>query len=409
MKKIILGLIALLSFTACNKHDFEVITTQEAVTAKYNDVFIKTFGAPAANQDWGFGTDDYPITRGYDANANNWAQNGYTVPLKVTDAERAKVIEYFSIERKTDVTEQVDWSDFFVQQVYKGNSTYTAKNNGGIGKGSDHMDYLTCGMNDEHIYNFNGGHGSNTYVNYAYVEIPNVDKNNWKKYWNDEISLMVNSSTARFGYHNTTDSKQHHEYLLAIIDGAYYVGFDFYANGDNTNQQVDRDYVYNDWIVKISPGKDQPKPAVRIICEDLNANNGSDFDFNDVVFDATYETNGKTTVTVLAAGGTLPLFVGGKEVHELFGVSTSTMVNTNNGTVSKNPQSFTIDRVIAPWDIEVVVMKENELIPLKANVGEPAAKIAVSPNFIWCNEREDIKTKYPNFTEYVKNISVNWY
>ena len=112
---------------------------------------------------------------------------------------------------------------------------------------------------------------------------------------------------------------------------------------------------------------------------------------------------------VLAAGGTLPLFVGGKEVHELFGVSTSTMVNTNNGTVSKNPQSFTIDRVIAPWDIEVVVMKENELIPLKANVGEPAAKIAVSPNFIWCNEREDIKTKYPNFTEYVKNTSVNWY
>lgn len=404
MKKLIFGLMALLSFVSCNKNEY--YNPQEAVTTKYNDAFIKTFGVPAQNQDWGFGSDDV-VTRGYDANANNWAQNGYTVPLKVSDAEKTKVIRYFSVERRTDVSEQIDWSDFFVQQVYKGETTYIAKNNGSIGKGSDHMDYLTCGMNDEHIYNFNNGNGSNTYVNYSYVEIPNVDQNNWKKYWNDEISLMVNSSTARFGYHNTTDSKQHYEYLLAIIDGAYYVGFDFYANGTNTNQQVDRDYKYNDWIVKISPGKDEPKPAVRIIAEDLSASNGTDFDFNDVVFDATYETNGKTTVTILAAGGTLPLFVNGKEVHELFGVSLGTMVNT--GLHSENPVSFTIDRVIAPWDIEVAVMKENELIPLKANVGEPAAKIAVSPNFVWCAEREDIRTKYPNFTNYVKDTSVNWY
>ena len=38
MKKVVLGLIALLSFTACNKNDFDY-SPQEAVTAKYNDVF----------------------------------------------------------------------------------------------------------------------------------------------------------------------------------------------------------------------------------------------------------------------------------------------------------------------------------------------------------------------------------
>ena len=53
MKKVVLGLIALLSFTACNKNDFDY-NPQEAVTAKYNDVFIKTFGTPAANHTWGF-------------------------------------------------------------------------------------------------------------------------------------------------------------------------------------------------------------------------------------------------------------------------------------------------------------------------------------------------------------------
>ena len=393
------------SFVSCNNHDFETYSQQELTQMQYDVAFRNTFGNPADNQDWGFSSD--PITRAYDANANICAQIGYTVPLKVTDAERAKVIEYFSVERRTDVTEQVDWSDFFVQQVYKGEASYTAKNNGGIGKGSDHMDYLTCGMNDEHIYNFNNGQGSNTYVNYSYVEIPGVDQNNWKKYWNDEISLMINSSTARFGYHNSTDNKQHYEYLLAIIDGAYYVGFDFYADGDNTNQQVDRDYVYNDWIVKISPGKDQPKPAVRIIAEDLSASKGTDFDFNDVVFDATYETTGKTTITIQAAGGTLPLYVAGREVHDLFGVSLSTMVNT--GLHSEDPVSFTVDGIIAPWDIEVAVMKENELIPLKAEVGKPAAKIAVSPSFVWCSERADIRKVYPDFTKYVKDTSVNWY
>lgn len=398
MKKILILLTAFM-FVGCNKHE---ILYNSQVEDNYNKAFITSFGQPASDQDWGFGNTS--TTRGYDTNANNWAQNGWTVPLKITDEEREKVKTYFSQERKIDTSKQVNWSDFFVQQVYKGESTYTAKNNGSIGKGSDHMDYLTCG-NDEHIYNFNNGKGSNTYVNYSYVEIPNVDKNNWKKYWNDEISLMTNSSTSRFGYHNSTDNKQHYEYLIAIIDGAYYVGFDFCANGTNTNQQVDRDYIYNDWIVKISPGKGLPKPAVRIICEDLSV--GTDFDFNDIVFDATYETDGKTTITILAAGGTLPLYIEGKEVHELFGVPRSVMVNT--GICSRKPVSFTLDRIIAPWDIEITVMKEHQLIPLKAEVGNPASKIAVSPSFNWCKEREDIRSKYPDFSKYVQNTSVNWY
>jgi len=244
-----------------------------------------------------------------------------------------------------------------------------------------------------HIYNFNNGQGSNTYVNYSYEEIPGVDQNNWKKYWNDEISLMTNSSTARFGYHNSTDSKQHYEYLLAIIDGAYYVGFDFYANGSNPNQQVERDYIYNDWIVKISPGdgiypEDTPTfvtitedkveteefftdnviEAGRVICEDLGSyiavsvDGGEpqfdrrDLDFNDVVFNAAIiqrnyqkttivKRDGQTISTktvptkdskffakvdLYAAGGTIPLTVFGKEVHEKFGVIHTKMVNTFN-------------------------------------------------------------------------------
>ena len=41
MKKVILGSIALLSFTACNKNDY---SPQEAANAKFEAEFAKTFG-----------------------------------------------------------------------------------------------------------------------------------------------------------------------------------------------------------------------------------------------------------------------------------------------------------------------------------------------------------------------------
>jgi hypothetical protein len=44
MKKVVLGLIALLSFTACNKNDFEPMTDQEIKEAKYAAAFEQVFG-----------------------------------------------------------------------------------------------------------------------------------------------------------------------------------------------------------------------------------------------------------------------------------------------------------------------------------------------------------------------------
>lgn len=75
--------------------------------------------------------------------------------------------------------------------------------------------------------------------------------------------------------------------ILYNILGAYYVGFDFEATGQNPNQQVAADGYYSDWIVKISPAV--YTNAYRIIAEDLG--DSDDFDFNDVVFDVA--TNGE--------------------------------------------------------------------------------------------------------------------
>ena len=171
---------------------------------------------------------------------------------------------------------------------------------------------------DDHVNNFNNANGS--------------------------VMLMMNSSTSRFGYKSSTDNGHVFYYFrMEVINGMYYVGFDFSAEGQNPNEQVKRDLIYNDWIVKIVPGKgySKPNPNIRIIAEDLSAKEGSDFDFNDVVFDVTFTSDNTADITLIAAGGTLPLTVAGQEVHSKFGVNTDVMVNTGAGP-TKAPVTFSI-------------------------------------------------------------------
>ena len=379
--------------TSCANNDgaYDENALANQKRAEYTAAFEKEFGTIASNQDWGFGTTTSSAkvgTRAANANSNQWGNyvnvpGGYvgsTPKGDVTSEEIDKVYAAFSIKATEENNINLNWSDFFVQQVWKGTASYTAKNNSSV-VGSNQMDKLTAG-NDDDVNNFNNGNGS--------------------------IMLMQNSSTAKFGYHNSTDDKNHDEYLIKEIDGNYYVGFDFYANGYNSNQQVDRDYIYNDWIVKISPAT--YKNAQRIIAEDLGTI--GDFDFNDVVFDVA--NNNGTVITVRAAGGTLPLSItiGGQsqEVHGALGVSTSTMVNTNNGTVSKPVAIFRLPAYSnLNNEVKVSVKSGSSDIELTTMTGKAPAKICVDTTYEWTNERQSIKDKYPKFSEYVNNPNITWY
>lgn len=88
-------------------------------------------------------------------------------------------------------------------------------------------------------------------------------------------------------------------------------------------------------------GSDPSEDVVRVIAEDMGdqtTNESSDFDFNDVVFDVEYVSASEAKVTILAAGGTLPLTVGWDgtgdyrehEVHNLLGYSETMIINTNS-------------------------------------------------------------------------------
>lgn len=190
-------------------------------------------------------------TKSVDVNGNLWYQQ-WDRPTNVTEEERAKVIEEFSKVRLNAVNNIIiDFENYWVQQVYTGEQTYTDGYGGNIGTGSSHMNHLLAYNNGyyEHINNFNNGSNNTVYTD-------DVTKEQFIG-----TTLMTNMSCdilEQFGYHNSTDSKNHFEYIVLEIDGYYYVGFDFYANGTqeypaNKNMDVDRDWVFNDWIIKITP------------------------------------------------------------------------------------------------------------------------------------------------------------
>lgn len=412
------------AFTSCSHNDDEYQPAPEKTDAeKLESAFEQTFGKIDPTNDWGFGNAALSRgTRGVDANGNEWGLY-VEVPQPLTTAQINKVTKWFT-NNKNPKGVAVNWSDFFVQQVHKG-------------EWGSNMNYLYCGSETDHTNNFNAGDGS-VYGNVCYGLQPGATDQNQRIYGSDKIEFMVNSSTEYFGFHNSFDSNFYKDNYVIIpgevidpndasLAGMYFVGFDFEANGQSDNQKVARDYYFNNWIVKITPGIYKSDKTWRVFAEDLIGENlddiqASDWDFNDAVFDVyvdrhnflqNYDPNKPTqTVIVLyAAGGTKHLTVGGVEVHEAFGVKDGSypMINTEGSSIEKPVAIFRLNQVFNnPNDVKVVL--ENS-IELTAKTGNVPMKLCVPTGTKWLKEKTLISKGYPEFPEYVKNASAHstWY
>jgi len=428
MKKYLMTAIAAVAmgaaFTSCSHNDDEYQPAPEKTDAeKLESAFEQTFGKIDPTNDWGFGNAALSRgTRGVDANGNEWGLY-VEVPQPLTTAQINKVTKWFT-NNKNPKGVAVNWSDFFVQQVHKG-------------EWGSNMNYLYCGSETDHTNNFNAGDGG-VYGNVCYGLQPGATDQNQRIYGSDKIEFMVNSSTEYFGFHNSFDSNFYKDNYVIIpgevidpndasLAGMYFVGFDFEANGQSDNQKVARDYYFNNWIVKITPGIYKSDKTWRVFAEDLIGENlddiqASDWDFNDAVFDVyvdrhnflqNYDPNKPTqTVIVLyAAGGTKHLTVGGVEVHEAFGVKDGSypMINTEGSSIEKPVAIFRLNQVFNnPNEVKVVL--ENS-IELTAKTGNVPMKLCVPTGTKWLKEKTLISKGYPEFPEYVKNASAHstWY
>ena len=450
MKKYLMTGVAALAFaatfTSCSKTDLydENKVEQEktqAINDAYEKAFEAAFGKVGANVDWGFGSRAYTRASagevikpdmtnfpGFTNEASNaHSPQGYKdVIAPVTTKEAEWVMDWFA--HNPGLSEQgLDIHNFFVQNVGNNGHTkagyfhtiegktdweVTPKTYDGI-----QMDQLRIGSqatneNTIHINDFNATYGFNQ--------------------WN--VIYVKNGSALQFGYHASRNSEFQYKFKCVQLTvpascfddnqphTGWYVGLSYYALDQETELKyheigIDRIQYADDWVLKIVPGAGEYLD--RIIAEDLSANDASDFDFNDVVFDVLGNDGSKTEFNLIACGGTLPLRINGDdnlEVHKLFGQDAPNangkydMFNTGAGP-NHDPVKFTVNGVYndptSLKNLKIEVQKNGSWQELTATTGRAACKILVDTSFPIVPERQGIASKNVNFTKYVKGEFVN--
>ena len=425
MKKFFLFMLAAFTISSCVK-DVDPTSYEQTKDQVLTDNFNTTFGvteAQYANHRWGMNTVPLVVTstsasraiRAANTNANQWEDQGYVLPAEITRAEIEKVKAVFAEKGKASYESLVNWDTKKHTQV---KCWWPYEEEVVIGD-----EY------DDHINNFNAGNCTTSSVSEKTgTEITGA-------------MLMYNSDTYKFGFKSSEDNGHvFYNFRMEEIDGNYYVGFDFEAAGQNPNEQVARDYVYDDWIVKIVPGKGVTPPVsrVRVMAEDLGTMS-SDFDYNDVVFDILFvEENGsyKADIILQAAGGTLPLYIGEGEgntyeVHALFGVGTDVMVNTHaedrglKGKSNLAPVPFTVnlpsgknyatmkaEDAVDALNITVKIGNNTVHLTPKASYDNysNAPKMIVAPvGTEWVDERILISKVYNKFVDWISDPTIKWW
>ncbi len=213
-------------FPSCSKdvETGEENTVEFNILQTYENAFVARFGQPAENQTWGFVS--HAGTRTENANANEWADpnkayGGLLVPPAITPTQAAVVKTYFQTHDKLGYQDP-GWSNYFIQQVYKGYSDVpegcatperylSAAGGDAYIYASDHMDHLIAVDTErgivDHINNFNHGDcGEN------YNVLDNGGNANDGPFHTDKIMYMQNSTTKSFAYHNSDGSLYHTEY-----------------------------------------------------------------------------------------------------------------------------------------------------------------------------------------------------
>ena len=450
MKKYLMSGIAAIAlcaaFTSCSKgdlYDQEQINQNAIAKAEqdYAVAFEKAFGKVGANVDWGFGN---PAgTRTAYTNSNMWESDGLSVPADITAREREVVMDWFRTHENPQ-SETVDLHNYFIQNVgytdhtYPGEGVVLKDNNGHdvtiTNPGKNHMDYIFVGPGyywngseatpitwdegDDHVNNFNANSGEIQYMKYSGSE-----------WFGFHDSYGNGSSTAGHGNNGKYCEKNRNFVIRFIeVDGVVgcYVGFNYESGKTSENWHLNPDGFFDDRVIKLVPGDGIIVPPTstkyRVIAEDLNSREASDYDFNDVVFDVEPNTAKTAAKIVLrACGGIYKLTVGdaNHEVHEAFGqyadptTGLYPMINTNpwdpdykvtlfeaySGDFSDANIRSTIN------GIEIRVYKPGtgeEGALLTARTGQAACKILVDDTFEVVTERTGIADKNTNFHKYVQ-------
>ncbi len=382
----VLAMAGAMVLSSCNKTEDYVYNPEKAhegLVNEYKAAFVAQFGAISPNHHWGF--EDVASTRA----AATEHYGNYELPAVYQDKGGPHSFVH-TFNPATQTVSKVDYSDYFLQHYYKQTNNGNGNSHGNQADTHHELDKLQA-------YNFNTGEweyvtkfegGQNTH------HMTDVQGNKMTK----GVTLMTNMGTPvanqpMFRWIGT-DGYVCDNYIIKKINGEYYLGMGY--NNDNKTD-------YDAWIIKIVKAEGRPnyKDRGRIMCEDLGEI--GDFDFNDVVFDATIMNDGSINIEILASGGTLPISVAGVPV------TLGTITNTGE-RVNNNTQKFTISAATAAtngWttlkSIPVEVTgKDGDKYMLTADWGEAPGKFCTFIGLPWADEYVNINDAYNGFRSWVR-------
>lgn len=232
MKRKLLGMLSLtalsLGMVSCSSEDIE--STGNILTEN-----AQKYGTHSSEVNFYFGGNKIVGSRACDVNGNMW---GAEMPEYPTEEEKAGILEYVRNNSGASV-EWPGYTCYYVQHVISTHNKYSYKDRNGAEHndidGSTHLNELQIKENNgnyTHVNNFNEGKCEN--------------------------AVTHNSALMTEGFQG---ARTHESYGGANIDnwrlfywnGNYYLGIDYMmVNGSG---KIDANGIYDDWIMKIIPGK----------------------------------------------------------------------------------------------------------------------------------------------------------
>lgn len=232
MKRKLLGMLSLtalsLGMVSCSSEDIE--STGNILTEN-----AQKYGTHSSEVNFYFGGNKIVGSRACDVNGNMW---GAEMPEYPTEEEKAGILDYIRNNSGASV-EWPGYTCYYVQHVISAHNKYSYKDRNGAEHndidGSTHLNELQIKENNgnyTHVNNFNEGKCDN--------------------------AVTHNSALMTEGFQG---ARTHESYGGANIDnwrlfywnGNYYLGIDYMmVNGSG---KIDANGIYDDWIMKIIPGK----------------------------------------------------------------------------------------------------------------------------------------------------------
>lgn len=404
---------------SCSKtDDFGSVDIKQMQNEVYNSAFNQEFGVPASDHNWGFGEFEMIPVRIPEGSPDAFSARTRAVapsvevienPVKYKDADeflkQTTATAYFYLRIDNNIVVQE-------LQGVQGNpaTEYYPKPNLNLGNGviDNQFNKDNEGSINMAEYKKLALIRDNAGVTFATASDPIPD------------AVFNAPSFDQMALHIPDAEKIKIATSVEKFNSENYKIFWYVAKWQNSDKIVHVDGIL---VPKNQITVNIPEYKKRIIVEDLKGNinvdtkvSGSDFDFNDVVFDAvTWHRDGQSYLKIIlrAAGGTLPIYVNGVEVHEGVGFMFNTGADRNfefkktiyEGPIAGAPNTFDFNSI--PVQVKI---SDTEMATAGANIGEAPEKIAVGVDYKWCEEYKNIKTIYTGFTKYVADkTQTGWY